>query len=252
MVNKEKLYFSQMFTQRRKECGFKSQGAFKKAFDEERKRITGIEKKIDKNSVSDWSTGNSKPSAENLKIICSILKVNEDYFEYKVDKERYKLDSLFIDEIGVELYEHVKEIGLNPAFIHVIRELVDFDSEFPCWSSIGYAKKQDISDYFIHNRPLYARKENWAESAPASDNDVKKLQIRRNGKLITLNLNDFDYLLDVQKSVQEYIGYLFYKRAKEMEEEVKEANRLVKSKNRMDGPLTVQELNRIDRYGKYE
>ena len=250
---KQRFYFSKKLERRRLECGFKTQGEFRRAFNLERKKEEGINAKgIYQQTVSDWHLGASLPDVKNLKTICSVLNVNENYFKYKVENDKYKFDSLFIDEIGTELYDHAREIGLNPSFIYAIRELVNFDSVFPCWSPIGITKT-DITDLFIHQRPKYGRLENWAESASASEGSaVQKLQVLHDGKLITLNLNDLDYLYDVQQSVIEFVGYLFYKRALQMKEEVNEANRAVNNKDRIPGPLSAQELNKIDHYGKYK
>lgn len=168
------------------------------------------------NSVSDWKCGYTPPTKDNMKKICEILGVDDSVFSPKLDDEKYLYERKRISEIGDDNLSFALDRGLNLSTIIALRDLVDFDERFPKYSPICPGKSG-----------VYTRQEN-ADSA-SIDKDLKFLQIKRAGKTYTMHKVDLMYLKEVQDQIAYFVEYLFYKRAREMEEEVKAFNEDLKA-----------------------
>ena len=243
-----KLFFGSQFRRRWAEMGFKSNKEFEDKFDEARAALRGEtdggDSTISVNNVPKWKKGSVFPNKESLQIICIVMEVDESYFFPQSHADKYRYDEEYMkNEVGKELLSHAEKLELNLEFVHVIRQLVDFDNTFPLWSPIGLRKTEMFE--IMENDGPFKRTDYYAESAPT--NGIKDIQVMHEEKTVTLHLNDFDFLKDVQTEVENYIKYLFYKRSLEMDAEVKEVNKIASSGK----AITSKELNRIDHYGKY-
>lgn len=166
------------------------------------------------NSISDWKKGYSYPSPKTMAKICEVLNVSESDFQPKAHGDRYLHDREFITEIGKANVTFAKDNGLDIDFVRSISGLVDFDKLFPKYSPI-VPDKSNSPDF-----PSYTRQNN-ADSSAIIDEDLQFMQLKRDGKTYTLHKSDLAYLKEVQDQVAEYVEFLFWKRAREMEDEVK-------------------------------
>lgn len=185
--------------------------------------------KCDYRYVSKWLNGRMKPE-KYLEAIARVLGVEPDYFKPKERNEQYRYSPEYMNSlIESEILPYCEETGIDPEFIRFIRGLVDFDELFPLWRPM-----QRIANPFVDYTYYLADESVLADSAPMKDNtfQVHRSVTVKDGekeeRLITLGRPDLLFLKDVQKSVKKYIEFLFMQRAKEMKEEVEEANRRVR------------------------
>lgn len=205
----------------------------------------GIEGNVDNRFVSKWLNG-TVPEEENIKCICEVLGLSEDYFEPS-DRDRYRDDSQFITELGQKHVAFAKEIGLDLDLVKALHNLTDWDTIFPMYSPI---EPSDVEKFFLSNK--WERLNGFVSSAPI-DKSLDFLQTQKDGKLLTLHRADLVYLKEVQDKVVEYVEYLFYKRAQEMKKEVEEVNAFANpgGTGRRSKLFVREHLFEIDRFQKY-
>lgn len=194
----------------------KSQEAFANAINRlrEEKEANGIKGTCSPQQVSKWRN-NTVPSQENIALIIELLDLPADYFEPSKN-DLYKNSSKYITEVGRKIICEAEEAGSDLDFVKGLRGVVDFDKHFPIYAPLAEQNPGDLLS------TTYGRKTH-AESAPI-DKDLEFLQIRRNGKTITLSLADLAFLREVQDEVARYVHYLFYKRAELMDDIVDKVN----------------------------
>lgn len=167
---------------------------------------------ISRQTIANWKNG-EEPNSFNKTQLCKIFNVNDDYFDTITTREDLnKFDTVHITKVGKENASFAVEHGLDLDLVQVLHELVDFDSLFPKYSHIVEEPSSSPDN------PRFIREEN-ADSA-VIDKDLEFLQIKRDGKIYTMHQADLAYLKEVQDKVKEYVEFLFYKRSKEMKEEV--------------------------------
>lgn len=193
----------------------------------------GTQGTLDNRVVSKWMNG-TIPEKENIDCICTVLGLPTDYFEPN-DRELYGDSSKFITELGKRNVAFAKEIGLDLDLIKSLNGLIDFGKEFPLYTPICF--NNPYVDYNTDTVEVKAGRdgEYWdhSNSAPMKrdeeiDLDLGFLQFFRDGKRITLHRADLAYLREVQDQIVDFVEYLFYKRSKELEEEVEKTKELVK------------------------
>lgn len=172
-------------------------------------------------SVNKWCAGKDIPRPERLKQICEIFGVEEDFFDTTdaTHDELYEHSGAFQTKIGKSHVEFAKRINLNLDLVEALSRIVDFNNLFPLYSPIYREVKPGV----------YDRKVNFKKSASMEkDNDLDKdlqfLQVEQNGKRITFHRCDLAFLKEVQDQIATFTEYLFYRRKKEMSEEVEKFN----------------------------
>ena len=171
------------------------------------------------NSITDWRRGYSRPSEDNLKKVCDVTGVPIDVFYPSTHGEKYEYDVDAITEIGKENAAYAEEKGLNLELVRAISNMIDFDSLFPLYSPIVY-RGEDPETHF----KIYGRRADFPNSGRIIDDELKFIQIERDGKLITFHRCDLAFLKEVQDQVIGFVKFLFYNRREEMEQEVRAFN----------------------------
>lgn len=167
--------------------------------------------------VTDWKTGRQGlPGEKYLSDICNVLGVDPGRYYPSSPDEKHKYSTSHISKVGKENESFAKEHGLNLEFVRALTELVDFNKLFPKYSKIVPAESNFLDG------PTFVRQDN-SDSA-VIDHDLKYLQLNRDGKTYTLHKSDLAYLKEVQDQIIDFVEFLFFKRAKEMEDEVKKFN----------------------------
>lgn len=217
--------------------------------------------------VSKWLHG-SIPEEENFKAICEVLGLDKEYFS-PTRSEIYRDSSKYITELGKEHARFSEEIGLDLNLVKTIHDLVDFGEAFPLYTPICFDRPQ--VNYFKDEVTVRVGRGEafWdhMESAPINrdeelDLDLDFLQFIRDGKRITLHKGDLAFLREVQDQVIEFVEYLFYKRSREMEEEVREVEERVKATVKVEttdrgtnysfGVINTRDIiTDVDRFAKY-
>lgn len=180
--------------------------------------------------VSKWLHG-SIPEEENLKAICEVLDLDLEYFN-PTRSEQYRDSSQYMTEVGRAHVEFAKEIGLDLNLVKALHDLINFGDNFPLYAPICFDKPR--ADFFTNEVTVNAgRLWEHAHSAPMKrdadlDLDLDFLQFVRDGKRITLHKGDLAFLREVQDQVVDYVKYLFYRRAQEMDKEVDNVKERVK------------------------
>lgn len=175
-------------------------------------------------SIENYLKGKQKPEPDRIEQIRKILGLPKDYFD--TDKathdELYKHSSLYQTKIGKRHVEFSKLMGLDLNMVRVLSQYIDFDTLFPLYSPIDHAVNDPDTGEI-----MYDRKVDFSDSAHVEevDDDLRFLQIERDGKRITLHRCDLAFLKEVQDQVREYVEFLFFKRQKEMDEETEKFNR---------------------------
>lgn len=207
-------------------------------------------------SVENWAKGKNIPKPETLKQICEIFGEPEDYFsiDYATHAQKYSNSSDFVTKIAKRHIDFANTIDLNVDFVRALSEVIDFDSLFPIYTPIANKTVSKDSLNINWNRDI-----DFLNSASVIDHDLSFLQINRYDKRITFHKADLAYLKEVQDKVTEYVQFLFYQRAKEMEDEVRKFNDdLTVTEGTIEDGLrishravTIDYMEEHDRFAKY-
>lgn len=168
--------------------------------------------------VSDWKSGRQGIPHTYIEDICRVLGVSPDVYEPKTHAEKYRYDTEFMQtEIGKSHSEFAKQEGLDLGLIRAISKVVDFNKEFPLFAPFGHWTLDPKT-----GEKYYDRKVNYADSVPFNktlDEDLRFLQVNRDGKTITMHRADLAYLKEVQDQIVRFVEFLFYERSREMKDE---------------------------------
>lgn len=173
---------------------------------------------VSRGSVANWKKG-VLPDSYSLEEICRVFGVKKEYFQINSREDMYQFSQEYITDVGRENAQFAEEIGFDMGLLSALRRLVDFEKLFPIYSNILPTLGRLDSCITAFRNP------NLANSETIQNEELKDLQIERDGKLITLHKNDLKFLKDVQDEVVRYVEYLFYKRSEEMEEEIIDISR---------------------------
>ena len=174
-----------------------------------------------RSSLQKWCSGDSLPSKVALDIICNFFKVPEDHFSLNTatPEEKYKYVSSYATEIGKSNVEFAREIDLDLPLIRALSKLIDFDERFPIYSPIS--ERPGI----LQNNYKYNRLPHKKTFAKNIDKDLNFLMLNNDDGKYIMHKVDLAYLKEVQDQIITFVEYLFYKRSKEMEDEVSAFNR---------------------------
>lgn len=196
----------------------------------------------DRKSISDWLNARSYPTEENMESLCEILNVTENELLKFSRQEKYRYDKDFTLEIHEKFQTFCEALGLNHDFLKFVKSAIP-DEEFPVYSPVCYP---DLMDENFERATLME----------AFECDTQNEYQRRlsDGKTINLSHADYAFLKEVQDNVCSYIEYLFYKRKKEMEEDVQNIN--ANNITRKGGAVFVKhpsanKMLELDRFRKY-
>ncbi len=143
-----------------------------------------------RNSVTKWKKGTDYPSPVNMRNICSVLGVTEEYFSPIFDFERGG-DKTFHDERNEELHDYASKIDLNEALVRFVTSIDSIGDSFPLQS-------MPIKDIVPTDSPYQIK----TQSGPAF-----------------LSKRDLDFLKSIQSSVEEFIRFKMYEETKRLERE---------------------------------
>lgn len=233
-----------------------TQGEFARQICEIRKKKTGEKCPVTNSYVSEWLRGKWFPE-QYIPEIAEVLGVEEEVFFFRTHDEIYRLSSENATEWARgEISQFCDEIGLDRHFLRIIRELFgsDFDEMFPTWTEIIQNPNFLDNQTYIRRKPA-----SWSIQAEM-DEDVRFLQYeiddgKGGKKLIPFTREDLRFLKDVQTDVVDRVEYLMMKRKKDLQREAEEATRRSQHNMKNGGiafkPLTIEELNQIDKYHDY-
>ena len=206
--------------------------------------------------VSKWLHG-SIPSEENLKAICEVLGVSEDYFTPTSEDERYKNDSGYITNlIETQAVKYCKNIDLDLLFLRSMKRMFgeEFGDVFPRWTPIEHKSKYNpFKDHDPYHRADISVISPSAQVGHELDYFQFTINVDGESRNIVLGEGDLRFIKEVQDKTKEYIEFLFAQRHKDMEKEVSEINRRYWKPN-PDGRGFVGEfckaddLNEVDKY----
>lgn len=166
-------------------------------------------------SIANWKNG-KRPDAYNLSLICETFGASESDFELSSKEDLYQFQKEYINKVGRDRYNFANEIGFDLNLLSVLKNIItDFDESFPLYSNI-IPEKNDSTRYI--------RNPNFVDIKTAIDDDLRDLQIHKGEKTITMHDIDLLFLKEVQDQIINFVEYLFYKRSKEMEDEVEKFN----------------------------
>ena len=192
----------------------------------------------DRASISKYINAEQYPSKETMERICEALNTTEEELNSGSIADRYRLDENFTSELhkGYKLF--CESIGLDENFLSFIRHEIS-DAEFPLFKRIVYQPK-DMQ--FVYTNEL--------EAFSSGDHNIYQLDLG-NGKTVNLSYPDFVYLKDIQNEIADYIRYLFYKRHKEMEDELQHVNADLIKENGDQISVAVPGFRKLCDYNKY-
>lgn len=200
--------------------------------------------------VSKWYNGTFPE--KYFSSIAKVLGVEEDEFFPQTHDEKYRSSSVFMTGVGEGMREYSEKIGLNESFLHILRSMGDFETDFPFYCPI--VEKTDKTTF--RSEFVRLNETNASDSAPMLGDDLPVFQFERDGKLITMSVEDLEFLKDVQDKVEEYVSFLYYQRRKEAQREVQILNEDAIHTEELPGGVTVTafsglsslERNKYDKY----
>lgn len=201
-------------------------------------------------SMQNYLNGDRKISGRYLTAVCSILSITpEDIFDEIAGL--WKTDASFTKEILSLVRNYSNDIGLKDSFVSYLKEIIP-DPDFPIHAPLKPAERPISSKV---DPPRYTRYQ--LAEAYESDTD-SQYQRKIEDKTVTLSKADLQFMLEVQNKVDDYIAYLCWQRSEEMKkEEAKATEKYVTVTNGEKGtvktvhPLSVEQINEIDRFNQY-
>ena len=204
--------------------------------------------------VSKLLNGKYTPSARNLQIFCKVLGVDsEPEFTPSTSAEKYRYSAEYQDRV-TEYFEQVADsFGLNLSFLNGLRQIVDFDKEFPMFTELIVAAADPMQ--FFPSGLTYKRAEKGECSEASSGKRL--FQITIGDKVYNMEPADIKFLKAVQNCIVRKVNELF---AKHRQELIDAANLAAE---RCEGysfaqmitsgkdPLSPEELQKIDKWGIY-
>ena len=216
--------------------------------------------------ISEWKRGKWFPE-EYLEDIAEAFGIDVEKLTPSTMQEQYRISSDYTTELGRKLLDKAcRSFGLDIAFLDAVRSLFgsEFKDVFPVWTPITLSNSimpnlDDLikSEDYVQNAYIRAEKKALAEAADAENNIARQIQMQieikdkdGNTEYRTVFLSELDLLFirDVQNNVKDYIEYLFYKREKEMAQEVEKCN--VEANHVVDGVVHFYLID-TSSYDKY-
>ena len=209
---------------------------------------------ISNNYVSKLLKGEYAPAQRNLQLFCRVLGVDyqEEFFPQAYE-DKYKYSAEYQDKVSKYFEQLADSFGLNLSFLTGLRQLIDFDKDFPLFTELIVAAADP--DKFIPSGLKYKRAEKL-EAYKASAGQ-RLFQVSTGEKVVNMNPEDFKFLAEVQKTVVASVKEQFaLHRQKLTDAETKASEKcegctfayMIKSGH---DPLSLEELQKIDESGIY-
>ena len=233
---------------------WKSQG---KSQEEFAKAVREIDPEcgINKTYVSKLLNGIYTPSAKYLNLFCKVLNVDmQEFYPVSIeDKYRYSPDyqdsvSEWNDRVAKECF------GLNLSFLYGLKQLIDFDNEFPLFANLKCSVTDPVNGFPFGMK--YERVQLYEAAEANHGNGL--FQVASDGKVFNLSLADMEFLKAVQNYLVRKTLDLFNFHKQELIDSMNEASekcmdhlRQVKMTDLGQNPLSPDELQKIDKWGFY-
>lgn len=244
---KERFY--RLYQKKWKEKG-KSQTQFVEAV-----KAIDPESGISRTYVSKLLKGTYTPSAKNLQLFCAVFGVDyETEFLPSTYEDKYQHSAEYQDRVS-EYFSQVatESFGLNLTFLNGLRQLIDFDKEFPLYGELIVAAA-DPTECFPSG--LTYKRAEPAEAYEASTRQ-RMFQVSTGNKAYNLSPEDMKFLKAVQNQVIRKVSEWFSKHRQDLINAANQAAEacegytfaeMVKSGH---DPLSPEELQKIDKWGIY-
>ena len=204
--------------------------------------------------VSSWVSGAKFPQLY-LKAVCEVLEVDETEFIPARSEDQYQYSTKYQDKVSTWQDDIAKKnFGLNLTLMKALKELVSFDTDFPIYTPLECVSAEPEEGYpfglkYERMKPL---------EAAEADASRSLFQIRHEGKIINLSPSDMKFLKVVQDTIVGNARALFEYHQKELlfaEETAATRSRILLKPgctvNLDEGPISPEELQKIDPYGFY-
>jgi len=213
---------------------------------------------LTKAQVSRWKNGRVAPSPKSLTVICQVLGVDiHEVFYPSTIEDKYRYSSEYQDAVSEWKDEIAKDcFGLNLSFLYGLKQLIDFDSEFPAFAPLECVTTEPVNGYPFGLK--YERSE--LVTASKGENGKGLFQIETGGKVVSLSPVDMKYLKAIQNYIVRKVREQFAHHRQELIDCMNEATEQCKDflrpgANDMDellsGPLSPEKLQKIDKWGIY-
>lgn len=219
-------------------------------------------KKIDpesgftKSRLSKILNGHSFASVKYLEIFARVLGVElEDFYPQSVYVEKYSDSPEYQNEVAKYNNRVAREcFGLDLSFLYGLKQLIDFDEEFPAFSPLECITADPEGGY------PFGLKYERVQLVPAAEIDKGRglFQVSHDGEVFNLSPVDMKYLKTIQNSVVKIVKGLFAEHRQELESAALEATyrckEFLKSTKTITlgrDPLSPEELQKIDNSGIY-
>lgn len=219
-------------------------------------------KKIDpqsgftKSRLSKILNGHSYTTARYLEIFARVLGVElEDFYPQSVYAEKYGGSPEYQNEVAKYNNRIAREcFGLDLSFLYGLKQLIDFDSEFPTFAPLECITADPEEGY------PFGLKYERVQLVPAAEIDKGRglFQVSRDGEVFNLSPVDMKYLKTIQNSVVKIVKGLFAEHRQELESAALEAT--YRCKEFLKGgkaitlgrdPFSPEELQKLDNNGIY-
>ncbi len=215
----------------------------------------GIDCKLTRFDVSKMKNGRRNVPLKYLEDICEVLQVDMDEFFPSSDEDKYRYSAEYQDEAS-EWNDRVAKdcFGLNLSLIYGLKQLIDFDSEFPAFAPLEWNPADPVEGFPFGLE--YKRGE--FEEASETSQGTGLFQIVHEGKVINLNPVDMKYLKAIQNYIVRKVREQFAHHKQELIDSMNEASDsckeyLQKEKKIIIGqdPLSPDQLQKVDKWGLY-
>ena len=233
---------------------WKSRGRSQEEFAEAVRKVDP-ECGINKTYVSKLLNGKYTPSAKYLGVFCKVLEVDIEEFFPSTYEDKYRYSSEYQDAVS-EWKDHIAEdsFGLNLSLLYGLKQLIDFDSEFPAFSPLECVAADPMNGF------PFGLKYERAELAEASEGSKGKslLQISQDNKVVSMSPADLKYLKMIQsyiiRKVREQFAYHRQELIDSMNEASEQCKQYLKPGELIimgQDPLSPEELQKVDKWGIY-
>lgn len=207
---------------------------------------------VDRPYVSRWVNGKRTPEQYYLQAICEVLEVDISEFEPKTKADKYTYSTSYQDRIAEEHEKTaIDEFGINLTLLSGLKQLIDFDSEFPVYSPLYLTADNEAPDPF---KTLKYERMPLGEASEGS-NGLNLFQIRRDGKVVTLSRYDMKYLKALQRELIKWTRQQFERHKERLAEAEIEANQYCYEQEEDNvysrGCCSPELLQKIDKWGIY-
>lgn len=211
---------------------------------------------LTKEQVCRWKNGRVAPSPKSLTVVCQVLGIDiQKVFYPSTIEDKYRYSSEYQDAIS-EWKDGIAKncFGLNLSFLYGLKQLIDFDSEFPVFSPLQCVAAEPVNGF------PFGLKYERAELVAASKGENGKglFQIEAGGNVVSLSPVDMKYLKAIQNYIVRKVREQFAHHRQELVDCMNEATEQCKDYLRPgewielgQDPLSPESLQKVDKWGIY-